>query len=83
MLIEKYNIVTNLIHEMLKAGSLRTIVGVVLDGEVGKYFPRRLVPCNFEALRAHRRFVFDRRRCDQRDAIHITDFSFLLKVINY
>lgn len=72
---------TNLIDQMLKAGCLRAVVGVVLDGKVGEGLPWRLVSGDLEALAAQRRFVFDWRRCDQRDSVHVADLPFLLRGI--
>lgn len=52
-----------LIHEVLKAGSLCAVIWIMLNGKLGKTFPRRLIFGNFVALIVHRKFVFNWRWC--------------------
>ena len=61
---------THLIHEMLEVRC--TGVQVVVEGVVGKGFPRRAITLNFDRV-LDRAVMLNRTGCDERNSSHVDD----------
>lgn len=73
---------TNLIHEVLKAWSLRTIFRFNSHSEFRERFPRWLIFGDFVCVTARLWFVLHWRWRVEQNSLHVTDLSFLWTIEN-